>query len=129
MIRRAPTDRPRACDLLHHHAFNPIFDTFLYSKLRKYKEDPKPFHGFRGDDILQKLKFDIADMKNKLSKEEFVIPLNLILVAVTNCDFHFSKFNAFKLLISIVENLHDQIVLERIIPIFLKFTRFERELF
>ena len=68
-------------------------------------------------------KVDVIEMRSKLSPEEYVIPLNLILAAVHHCDFHFSKFNAFQILIEMTNNLTDQIVLERIVPTFLKFTR------
>lgn len=123
MIRRSPKERPKAKELLKHSAFNSIFDEYLYRAMRKYKEPPKVNHGIRGDDIVRAFKVDVLEMRPKLSPEEYVIPLNLILAAVHHCDFHFSKFNAFQILIDMVDHLTDQIVLERIVPTFLKFTR------
>ena len=104
--------------ILHILAFK-----ILFRAMRKYKEAPKVNHGFRGDDMIRVIKIDVSELKSKLSCEEFIIPLSLVLAAVHHCDFHFSKFDAFAILIDMANHVNDQIVLERIVPTFLKFTQ------
>ena len=91
--------------------------------LNRFKDAPKANHGVRGDDIIRSFKVDIVEMVSSLSSDELVIPLNLLLAAAHHCDFHISKFNSFDILIQLAGHLADQIVLERIVPTFLKFTR------
>ena len=90
--------------ILHILAFK-----ILFRAMRKYKEAPKVNHGFRGDDMIRVIKIDVSELKSKLSCEEFIIPLSLVLAAVHHCDFHFSKFDAFAILIDMANHVNDQI--------------------
>ena len=42
MIRRSPKDRPTAKALLKHAAFNPVFNSYLYRAVKKYKAHGYP---------------------------------------------------------------------------------------
>jgi WD40 repeat protein len=124
MIKRCPNDRPTAKDLLYSDIFPASFQGFLFQKMSAYKDrDKHRLKGTRGDDVIRRLKTDLKDFLSKLSRETLVIPLSLILSAIRSCDFHQSWFDGFDILVQMSTKLDPTIVLERIMPTLLKFTR------